>query len=192
MTVFGEIVASYRNPRAAMQRQIDLVKGEERLLIYVVLATLLLVVARFPALLQLANAAAEGEKTPMAIIAGNLTGSLFFGPLLLYALAAISHLVAKGFKGQGGFFGARLALFWALLASAPLALLSTAAYAVAPLPLVGQVGSLLAFLGFGLFWSVNLSLAERFRSFIPMFILVILIVAGLTAALQFSIIAPNG
>ena len=35
----------------------------------------------------------------------------------------MSHVVAKVFGGQGDWYGARLALFWALLATTPMALL---------------------------------------------------------------------
>lgn len=40
-----------------------------------------------------------------------------------YLLAALSHLVARAFGGRGGFYGARLALFWALLTAVPAVLL---------------------------------------------------------------------
>ena len=43
-------------------------------------------------------------------------------PLLLYLVAGLSHLVARVMGGQGDWFGARLALFWSLLATAPLVL----------------------------------------------------------------------
>ena len=44
-------------------------------------------------------------------------------PLAFYGLAALSHLIAKAFRGKGTFYTARLALFWSLLASVPLLLL---------------------------------------------------------------------
>lgn len=44
-------------------------------------------------------------------------------PLVLYGLAAITHLLAKPLQTTGTHYGARLALFWALLASTPLLLL---------------------------------------------------------------------
>ena len=43
-------------------------------------------------------------------------------PLVMYGVAAITHLVAKMFGGKGSFYTARLALFWTLLAMSPLIL----------------------------------------------------------------------
>jgi hypothetical protein len=40
-----------------------------------------------------------------------------------YALAALSRLVARTLGGQGTWYGARVALFWALAAIGPLMLL---------------------------------------------------------------------
>ena len=42
----------------------------------------------------------------------------------LYALAALSHLVARAAGARGTWYDARLALFWALLAASPLWLLN--------------------------------------------------------------------
>ncbi len=42
---------------------------------------------------------------------------------MLYALALLAHGLARLVGGQGSAYGARLALFWALLAASPLILL---------------------------------------------------------------------
>ncbi len=54
---------------------------------------------------------------------GALMATLFLLPPLAYALAAISHLVARALGGRGTGYGARMALFWSLLAVSPLMLL---------------------------------------------------------------------
>ncbi len=54
---------------------------------------------------------------------GALMATLFLLPPLAYLLAAISHLVARAFGGKGTGYGARVALFWSLLAVSPLMLL---------------------------------------------------------------------
>jgi Na+-transporting methylmalonyl-CoA/oxaloacetate decarboxylase gamma subunit len=54
---------------------------------------------------------------------GALIATLFFVPLLAYAVAGVSHLVARAMGGQGTYLGARMALFWSLLAVGPLMLL---------------------------------------------------------------------
>ena len=48
---------------------------------------------------------------------------ILIAPLLFYAVAGFSHLIAKAFRGKGDYFGARLALFWSLFAVTPLFLL---------------------------------------------------------------------
>ncbi len=85
---------------------------------------------------------------------------LFWVPLLSYALAAMSHLIAKLFGGKGTWYGARLALFWSLLAASPAWLLQgMVAGFVGPgvaLQIVGA-GLLLAFLSI---WGICLRVAE--------------------------------
>ena len=44
-------------------------------------------------------------------------------PLILYALAALVHLLARLLGGKGTWYSARLAVFWSILAISPLALL---------------------------------------------------------------------
>lgn len=77
-------------------------------------------------------------------------GAMFFGPLLLMGLAAVSRLVAKAFGGQGSWQMARLALLWALVLSIPLLLLN----------LVGL--GWLGLFGTCAIWAVTLSEAEGF------------------------------
>ena len=42
---------------------------------------------------------------------------------MFYLLAALTHAIARLLGGKGDWYGARLALFWAVLASTPLILL---------------------------------------------------------------------
>ena len=42
---------------------------------------------------------------------------------LWYGLAALGHIVARAMGGQGSWYGARVALFWALATVSPLMLL---------------------------------------------------------------------
>lgn len=121
MAVSTEIVRSWRGPRAAVRRQLDAGVGEARALAYVMAACGLIFVAQLP---RLSREAHLNPDVPLeALVAGALQGIVFILPLLLYGLAALSHLVARAFGGRGSWFGARLALFWSLLATVPLFLL---------------------------------------------------------------------
>lgn len=58
------------------------------------------------------------------LLGGSLLGWIFIAPLMLYFLAWLIHVVVVIFARQGSSYGARLALFWAFLASSPLMLLN--------------------------------------------------------------------
>ncbi|MDE2788936.1 MAG: YIP1 family protein [Paracoccaceae bacterium] len=117
-----EILGSYRHPRQNFDRQLDRHVGEERILFYGILACFLTFVARLPVIAQ-ANTGPDAPPLE-AVIAGQFAVSLLMAPLLLYALAAVSHLLARSVGGAGGWRESRLALFWAVLASTPMVLVA--------------------------------------------------------------------
>ena len=118
MAVTAEIARSWRAPRAALRRQLDGGAGEDRALIYLVVACLLIFVAQWP---RLAREAHLDPSVPLdARVGAALLGWMFMAPLIFYALAALSHLLARLFGGQGSWFSARLALFWTMLVVSPL------------------------------------------------------------------------
>lgn len=59
-----------------------------------------------------------------ALMSGALMAWLFVVPIVLYALAWVSHLVARAIGGRGTGLGARIALFWAALVAVPFLLLT--------------------------------------------------------------------
>ncbi len=121
MAVTADIVSTYRRPGAVMRRRLADGVREDRALAMLMAGCLLVFVSRAPALARQAHLEAV-ELNPL--LGGALFGWLFVAPLLLYGLAAASHLVARAVGGRGSWFGARLALFWSLLASTPLILLN--------------------------------------------------------------------
>jgi len=121
MAITTEILRSYRAPGATFGRQLAGGAREDRALIYLFLACLLIFISTLPGL---SRAAFLDDTVPFeARFGGALLAWLFIVPLVLYAVAAASHMVARLLGGSGSFFGARLALFWALLVVAPLWLL---------------------------------------------------------------------
>lgn len=189
MSTSREIVRAYRGFGASMRRQIESAPGEERLLVYVVTACLIFFVARVPKLLEVSAAQATEEVSSTAVFMTNLLGSFFFAPLMLYGLAALSHVFARSFAGKGTFFHARLALFWALLVVSPLALLSTILETAIPLVWLAQVLWLVKFLFFAFVWAVCLSEAEGYKSPLLTMSAIILTVIGL--ALLFKVLITN-
>lgn len=121
MPVTTDIVATYRGPGRVVRRLMDMGPREDRALAFVMAFCVIGFIAQLPSLARQAHL--DGSELNM-LMGGALLGSVFILPLLFYGLAWISHLAARAFGGRGTSYGARLALFWALLASAPLVLLN--------------------------------------------------------------------
>ncbi len=121
MAITSDIVESYRRPRAVVRRYLEGGGQEARALAVLMGACLLMFVAQWPAL---ARAAHFDPLVPLqARMGASLVAMMFMVPLIAYAVAAVSHLVARAFGGQGSFLSARVALFWSLLAISPLMLM---------------------------------------------------------------------
>lgn len=154
----ADIVATYRSPRRVMRRHLAMGVREDSALVYLFAACGLIFVSRWP---DLRRQAFVDDSVPFdALIGGALLGWLFIAPLALYALAAGSHLLARAMGGQGSWYTARLALFWALLAAAPLWLLNglVAGFIGAGTQLT--LTGVLALAVFLIFWGINLHQAE--------------------------------
>ncbi len=120
MSVLADMLASLRNPRPVVRRLLAAGRREDRALAILMAAAALIFVSQWP------RAARQAHLDPSMPLDGRLSGALlssvFLLPLLAYGVAALSHLFARVLGGRGTGFGARIALFWALLVSAPLML----------------------------------------------------------------------
>ncbi|MEY8841553.1 YIP1 family protein [Cribrihabitans sp. XS_ASV171] len=158
MAVTQDIVATYRGPGAVMRRILAAGEREDRALAILMAGCALVFIAQMPRLSREAHL--TGQELNM-LLGGALLGWLIIAPLFFYGLAAASHLIARVAGGRGSWFGARMALFWALLASAPLLLLhGLVAGFVGPGPALQGVG-ILWLVVFGWFWFSGLRQAER-------------------------------
>ncbi|MBE0412887.1 YIP1 family protein [Yoonia sp.] len=127
MSVTGDMLRSWRAPRAVMRDLLDQGKREDRAIAYLLIGCFLIFVAQWPRLSRI-QAGFEPSPWPGDINFEGMMTYTFYAvviilPLALYAVAALSRLVAKAFGGQGSWYGARLAFFWTLLATTPLLLL---------------------------------------------------------------------
>ncbi|WP_370209561.1 YIP1 family protein [Salipiger bermudensis] len=158
MSLSREILATYRGPGKVVARLLSPGPREDRALMLVMAACALFFIAQMPALSRQAHLE-ETELNPL--LGGALLAWLVLAPLLFYLIAFLSHLVAKLFGGKGSAYGARLALFWALLAATPLVLLNgLVAGLMGPglqLTLVGLVW----FAVFLWFWLSGLAAAQK-------------------------------
>lgn len=138
MAATNDILATYRSPARVIARKTGEGIEENRSFIYLMIGCLMMFVGQLPRLARQAHL--TGEDLQM-LMGGTLMAWLFIAPLLFYVLAFVVYLVAKPFGGTLTTPGARLALFWALLAASPLVLLwgLTAGF-VGPGPAMTAVG----------------------------------------------------
>ncbi len=157
MSVTADITATYRGPSRVMRRLLDMGQREDRALAILMAACAVVFIAQMPRLAREAHL--TGQELNM-LLGGALLGWLIIAPLGLYSIAALSHLVARLFGGRGNWYGARLALFWSLLASSPLLLLyGLVAGFIGPGPALSGVGLLWVGVFFW-FWISGLRQAE--------------------------------
>ncbi len=128
MPVTSDIARTWRGPRRVMRDLLAQGQREDRAIAFLLAACFLIFVAQWPRLVRVA----QGFDTPpgqpeapelVQLVAYEFLSWLMIWPLLFYGLAALAHLAARVLGGRGTWYGSRLALFWSLLATAPLALL---------------------------------------------------------------------
>lgn len=120
MSLIPDIVESWRAPARVVRRHLERTRSEA--FVFTFLFTFLLVafVAQTPYASRLAFF------QPQVPLAQRLFATflvLIASIPLWYLVAALSRLVAMVFGGRGNWYGARLALFWALVAITPAMLL---------------------------------------------------------------------
>lgn len=117
MAVTTDIRNTYRGPGRVVRHLLSMGPREDRALAILMAGCSLMFVGQLPRLAR--DAHLQGAGLDM-LMGGALFAWLFVVPLAFYLIAAISHLIARLLRGRGSFYGARLALFWALLAASPL------------------------------------------------------------------------
>ncbi len=160
MSVVGEILATWRSPAGPVGRLLAAGPREDRSLVILMAASVLMFVARTP---DLARRAALSPEVPLQAQMGiTLFVMLFVIPVLAYAVAWISHIVLHSLGRPGAAFGARVALFWAMLAVAPGLLLHGLLSGLNGAEAAGtRLVGLAVFAVFLWFWGRGLQLAYR-------------------------------
>lgn len=158
MTVTTDMVATWRRPRAILRQHLARGRSEpfafSLLLVFLALAF----IGQWPLAAREAFLAQDTSALPR--IMARAFAVLATIPIW-YLLAALSRLVARSLGGQGTWYGARIALFWALAAVAPLMLLQgLVGGMVGPGPALSAV-TLLVGVAFLWLWATLLHEAER-------------------------------
>lgn len=121
MPVTTDILASYRRPGEVLRAHLARGTSEPRVLAWLMGACGVMFVAQWPRLAREAHL--QGTELQPAM-GGALLATLIFLPLIFYVLAGLSQLVLRVTGSPVSGYEARAALFWALLAASPLALLN--------------------------------------------------------------------
>ncbi|MCC5989133.1 MAG: YIP1 family protein [Pararhodobacter sp.] len=129
MSLSGDILRSWRAPRAVLRARLAAAQGERSAILYLMLACVLIFVAQWP---RLSREAASDDAIPFeGLMAGALFGWLFVAPLFFYAIAGLMGMVLRLLRPATRWLAVRMALFWALLATSPLVLIQGALAALA-------------------------------------------------------------
>lgn len=120
MSATDDILRSYRAPRAVMRSLLARGRSEPWALSILLAALAVIFVAQWPRLSRIAHL--DPDQPLTGLMLGTGLAALAALPAF-YLLAGASHVIARALGGRGSFYGARLALFWALLAASPLMLL---------------------------------------------------------------------
>ena len=136
MAVTTDILRTYRAPRQVVRDLLGMGEREDRAFAYLMIGCLLVFVAQLPRLSRTAhlretNRTAEeaaelaegGWTTLHQLVAYEVLAWLIVWPLLFYFIGFVLHQIRRAMGAQVSPFQTRLALFWAFLASTPLALL---------------------------------------------------------------------
>ncbi len=120
MTVTTDLFATWRRPRAILRDHLARGRSEPFAFSLLLVFLLLAFVGQWPVAAREAHFAGDASALPrilpraMAVLA---TIPVWYG------LAALSRLAARALGGQGSWYAARIALFWALACIGPLMLL---------------------------------------------------------------------
>lgn len=120
MAVTTDIIAAWRSPRVSIRRHLARGVSEPFAFSLLVVFLILAFVGQWPVATREAFLAEEPSALPRMLARGlALLATIPFW----YGIAALSRLVAGFLGGKGSWYGARIALFWALAATGPLMLL---------------------------------------------------------------------
>lgn len=158
MTVTADIVESWRRPRAVIRRLLARGPSEPFALSFLLAFLALALAAVSPGLARQAWLEGGGAG-PGPRLFGAALGLLATMPLW-YLLAALGHLVARAFGGKGSFYGARLALFWSLLAISPAMLVQGLVQGLIGAGAAANLLGVVVALGFLTLWALTMKEVE--------------------------------
>lgn len=158
MAFVSDLLESWRRPRVVLRRHLARGRSEPFAFTLLLAFLILAFIAQWP---EVSRVTAQNPEVPMAPqLLGRAMALLATIPLW-YGLAALGRIAARALGGRASWYGARIALFWALDTVTPLILLAgMVAGLIGPGPQLTAVG-MLTFVAFLAFWAINLRAAEQ-------------------------------
>ncbi len=160
MAVVSDIVKSWRSPRVVIVQHLQNRATEPFAFSLLVAFLVLAFVAQWPTMSREAYLQPDAPLTQRMLAAGL---ALLASIPVWYGLAALGHVVAQAFGGRGGYLGARLALFTALLSAAPLMLLQGIIRGFEGPGVVANAAGVIVLAGFLYLW-INMLIAAETTS----------------------------
>lgn len=120
MALIPDIIDSWHAPAKGLRRHLARPRSEPFAFTFLVTFLLISFVAQWPSASRTAYLHPD-QPMVQTLVATGL--ALLATIPLWYGLAALSHLIARALGGKGTWYGARLALFWALVTVSPAMLL---------------------------------------------------------------------
>ena len=158
MSVTRDILATYKGPGQVVSRRLAMGIREDRGLAVLMAACVTIFIAQWPRLAREAHL--SGQELNM-MLGGSLLVWVFIMPLAFYVLAILVQTVLRLIGRQVDGFSSRFALFWALLAIAPISLFrGLVGGFIGPGVVYDSIG-LICILMFTWFWVAGLRSAMR-------------------------------
>ena len=158
MSVSSDMAATWRRPRVVFRQHMARGLSEPFAFTLLLVFLILTIIGQWPVAAREAHLAGEISAAPRMLARALAVLALI---PFWYGLAAVSRLVARLMGGQGSWYAARVALFWALATVSPLMLLQgLVAGMIGPGPALVAV-SMLAGVAFLWLWLTMLHEAER-------------------------------
>lgn len=158
MSVIRDIAATYRGPRAVFARRLPGGPREDRALALLMAACVVIFVAQWPKLARQAHLQQE-ELNPL--LGSQLFLWVFIMPLFFYVVSMLAQMAMRLFGKAITGYHSRIALFWSLLAVAPIALLRGLVGGFIGAGPVYETVGLIAFALFFWFWYAGLATAAK-------------------------------
>lgn len=154
MSITRDIARTWGGHRGVVRAHLARGRSEPFVFTFLFVFLLLTFVAQYP---RLSYISLSDPTIPLAPqLLGLAYGLVLFMPFA-YGLAALSHLVARGFGLRGGsWYGARLALFWSLVAASPVVVLQGLTYGIIGAGMQSFLVGIFALTAFVVFWALAL------------------------------------